>query len=119
MESIIIENIGPKQCRRRLILGVFMLGLTIVFLGIMIIVDMGRLWRIFLLIPFTMSTLGFLQAKEKTCVALAAQGWRNLDHGNERIPNDNLIRQLRHKSRRISLNAFLLAVILAVITIII
>jgi hypothetical protein len=50
---------------------------------------------------------------------LAAQGWRNLDHGNERIPDDNLIRQLRLKARRISLNSFLLAVILTVISIII
>jgi hypothetical protein len=66
MEPIIIENIGPKQARRRLILGTFMLAITIVLLAIMIVMDMGRLWRIFLLVPFTMSTLGFLQAKEKT-----------------------------------------------------
>lgn len=66
MEPIIVENIGPKQARRRLLLGVLMLAVTLVLLGIMIIMDMGRLWRIFLVVPFTMSTLGFLQAKEKT-----------------------------------------------------
>jgi len=66
MEQVKIENIGPKESRKRLILGIFMLIITIGVLIIMIMVDMGRLWRIFLLIPFTMSMLGFLQAKEKT-----------------------------------------------------
>ena len=38
-------------------------------------------WRLLLIIPFAISANGFLQAREKTCVILAALGKREVNDG--------------------------------------
>ncbi len=64
--DICIANIGPRQRRLRLQIGV--LGLAGGAFGAvaMIVLGVPRLTRFALMIPFTVGLIGFLQYKEKT-----------------------------------------------------
>jgi len=59
-------NLGPKEIRKRLMMGTvaFVLGIG-VFVAL-VLAGVNSWWRIGLLLPFWMATLGFFQAKEKT-----------------------------------------------------
>lgn len=59
-------NIGPKEARKRQVMGVAMLSVGIVAAFVLIRGDLSRWWRIALFLPFWMATLGYFQAKEKT-----------------------------------------------------
>ena len=59
-------NIGPKESQKRLIMGVTMLAVGIAIAVALILIDLNRWWRIGLLLPFWMGSLGLFQAKEKT-----------------------------------------------------
>jgi hypothetical protein len=63
---VAIENIGPKESRKRLVFGVFMLFFSAFMMVILIIAEMSRFWRIILFIPILMGTIGFFQSREKT-----------------------------------------------------
>lgn len=59
-------NIGPKESQKRLIMGVTMLAVGIAIAVALILLGLNRWWRIGLLLPFWMGSLGLFQAKEKT-----------------------------------------------------
>jgi hypothetical protein len=61
-----VANIGPRERRKRMVLGVVGLvaGATV---GItLIVIGASALWRLALFVPFWMGASGILQAKEKT-----------------------------------------------------
>lgn len=59
-------NLGPKETRKRLVMGVVMLaagvGLAVALIG----GGSDRWWRLVVFFPFWMGALGLFQAKEKT-----------------------------------------------------
>ena len=59
-------NIGPKESQKRLIMGVTMFAVGIAIAVALILLGLNRWWRIGLLLPFWMGSLGLFQAKEKT-----------------------------------------------------
>ena len=59
-------NLGPKETRRRLVMGVVMLAAGIGIAVVLILTGSPRWWRLVLFFPFWMAALGFFQAKEKT-----------------------------------------------------
>jgi len=61
-----IENIGPRESRKRIIFGIAVLSLTIFILIVEINVGLNRFWRLPLFFLFMMASLGFFQAREKT-----------------------------------------------------
>ena len=61
-----IENIGPRESRKRLMMGAAMLAAGIGIWVILMVTGVNRWWRVGLLIPFWIGGLGFFQAKEKT-----------------------------------------------------
>ena len=65
-ECSIVENIGPGERRKRLMIGAATLAAGLVIWAILISTGVNRWWRLVLLIPFWMGALGFFQAKEKT-----------------------------------------------------
>jgi hypothetical protein len=65
-ECSIVENIGPGERRKRLMIGTAMLAAGLVIWAVLISTGVDRWWRLVLLIPFWMGALGFFQAKEKT-----------------------------------------------------
>ncbi|HEX8423263.1 MAG TPA: hypothetical protein VF634_07625, partial [Pyrinomonadaceae bacterium] len=68
--------------------------------------------------PVWLAGLGLLQARERTCIALAARGTCNLDAGEKQIEDEDLIEQLRRKSRLINRRALVTAIAITVLTLV-
>ncbi|MBD3380729.1 MAG: hypothetical protein GF404_00890 [candidate division Zixibacteria bacterium] len=116
-EDVKIENIGPKESRRRMFFGLLVFAVTIVILGVMMATDISRWWRLALFIPFSMAALGFIQSTRKTCVVLATQGACNFDRGEEPISDENVRALLLARSRTIRIQSMLAGLILTFATI--
>jgi hypothetical protein len=61
-----IVNIGPKEIRKRLLLGVFMLAVAVIMAVILSHAGVTRWWYSGLFLPFWMGTLAISQARKKT-----------------------------------------------------
>ena len=61
-----IPNIGPRERRKRLAVGVAAWGAAVVGLGVLLAIDAGRGWRLALALPLWAGSIGFFQHREKT-----------------------------------------------------
>jgi hypothetical protein len=61
-----LANIGPREIRKRLIMGVAMLAVGVVLAVIFTHAGVSRGWYAVLFLPFWMGTLGISQARKKT-----------------------------------------------------
>ena len=61
-----LTNIGPKETRKRLLMGVAMLAVGVVLAVLFAYAGVSRGWYAALLLPFWMGTLGISQARKKT-----------------------------------------------------
>jgi len=61
-----LANIGPKEIRKRVVMGVAMLAVGIVVAVIFAHADVSPGWYAALFLPFWMGTLGISQARKKT-----------------------------------------------------
>jgi hypothetical protein len=61
-----LANIGPKETRKRLLMGVAMLAIGVVLAIIFTRAGVSRGWYSVLFLPFWMGTLGISQARKKT-----------------------------------------------------
>lgn len=59
-------NIGPRERRKRLRMGVAMLAAALLLLAGLVGAGAGRPWRALALVPFWLSALGFAQARGGT-----------------------------------------------------
>lgn len=59
-------NIGSRERRRRLVMGVAMLAVGLALAAAFILIDARPWWRVSLVLPFWASALGFFQAQERT-----------------------------------------------------
>jgi hypothetical protein len=108
-------NIGERERRKRRVMG--MVALTVGVAAAFVLVASGapRALRLVVFLPVWIAGLGLLQSREKTCIALAARGTRNMDAGEERIEDESLIAALRATARRIHLRALATAVIITLV----
>jgi hypothetical protein len=110
-----VTNIGPGESRKRRVMGVAALaaGAGLAFA----LVAWGAPWwtRAVVFFPVWIAALGLLQARERTCVALAARGVCNMDDGEAPIEDESAARELREKARRINRRAMLLAAIVTLV----
>jgi len=113
--STCIPNIGPRERQRRLVVGVVMLGITVTLAVVLVLFGAPRVWRLLVVAPAWIAGIGLFQVKEKTCVALAARGLRNLDRGDERIVDAIELQQVRAQSRRVHMQAMVFAVAIVVV----
>lgn len=67
-------NIGARGIRRRGRMGVVWLVLGIIVAITLVATRAPHGWRLLVILPFTAAAIGFLQAREKTCIVLAAMG---------------------------------------------
>lgn len=65
-------NIGARGIRRRGRMGVVWLVLGIIVAITLVATRAPHGWRLLVILPFTAAAIGFLQAREKTCIVLAA-----------------------------------------------
>ncbi|HYT55917.1 MAG TPA: hypothetical protein VEQ38_14505 [Verrucomicrobiae bacterium] len=61
-----LANIGPKEARKRLLMGVAMLAIGVVLAIIFTRAGVSRGWYSVLFLPFWMGTLALFQARKKT-----------------------------------------------------
>jgi len=61
-----IANIGPRGRRRRRLLGVTALGVSLVLAGVLFTLGAPPLWRLGLVLPLWLAARGLLQARERT-----------------------------------------------------
>ena len=61
-----LANIGPKETRKRLLMGVAMLAMGVVLAVVFAHADVSRGWYSVLFLPFWMGTLPISQARKKT-----------------------------------------------------
>jgi hypothetical protein len=60
------SNIGPRERRRRLVVGIAMFVIVGVIAAVLVVAGAPRAWRLFVLFPAWVGSIGVLQAKEKT-----------------------------------------------------
>ena len=61
-----LVNIGPKETRKRLLMGIVMVVVGVVLAVILSHADVSRGWYFWLFLPFWMGTLALSQARKKT-----------------------------------------------------
>ena len=61
-----LANIGPKETRKRLLMGVAMLAMGVALAVIFTHAGVSRGWYAALFLPFWMGTLAISQARKKT-----------------------------------------------------
>lgn len=66
VEKAELVNIGPKEARKRLLMGVAMLAISVVLAIIFTYAGVSRGWYSVLFLPFWMGTLALFQARKKT-----------------------------------------------------
>jgi hypothetical protein len=108
-------NIGPRERRKRRVRGGAALaaGAGMAFA----LVASGAPWwsRAPVFFPVWIAALGLLQAREQTCVALAARGVCNMDDGEVPVEDEAAARELREKARRINRRAALVAAMVTLV----
>ena len=113
MAHVYTPNIGPRERQKRLNVGVIMAAITICVAAGLILAGLPRLWRLLTILPAWVAGLGLFQARENTCVGLAARGLRNMDFGDERITDAIELHRVREQSRSVHVQAALLALAIA------
>ena len=108
-------NIGPRERRKRRAMGVAALAAGAGLAFALVALGAPRWWRAAVFLPMWIAALGLLQARERTCVALAARGVCNMDKGELPIEDETAARELRDKARRINRRAMLVAALVTLV----
>jgi len=111
-------NIGPREERKRRLMGIAALTVGIGLAFVLVVFSAPRWSRLAVFFPIWMAGLGLFQAREKICIALAARGTCNMDAGEEAIADDDLIEHLRDRARTINRRALFTAAIITIVALI-
>jgi hypothetical protein len=111
----ITGNIGPKEIRKRRILGFAALSAGALLAFALFALNAPRPLRLFVFFPIWLAGLGLFQAREKTCIALAARGVCNMDSGETEIMDKRTRKALREKARQINRRALMTAAIVTLV----
>ena len=112
----VCPNIDTKGRQRRLMFGIFQFVLAIIVLAVLMATGADRLWRLPLFFIFMGATVGYFQWHDKTCVAFAQQGVFQLNGGIEKMDDAANLAQVRRQANRVMLKAFLVAIPLTLLT---
>ena len=108
-------NIGPRERRKRRILGVVALTVGVGIAFVLVIMQAPRWSRAVIFFPIWIAGLGLMQAREKVCIALAASGKCNMDEGEESLDDESAVEKLKEKARRINRRALVTAAAITVL----
>ena len=111
-------NIGPYEQRKRRILGIVALTVGVGAAFVLVVYDAPRWSRLIIFFPIWIAGLGLMQAREKTCIALAARGTCNMDTGETKLVDNDLIEQLRQTARRINRRSLITAVLITLLALV-
>ena len=65
-QVVCVDNIGPREVRKRFMLGVVLAVLSLGAAAGLVALSVGPLWRGLLFVPATLGVLGMLQARART-----------------------------------------------------
>ena len=82
---------------------------------VLVIFNAPRWWRLVIFFPIWIAGLGLMQAREQTCIALAARGVCNMDDGEKRLSDDEQVKELQLKARRINRRALITAILITIL----
>jgi hypothetical protein len=108
-DSPCIPNIGPRERRRRMLMGIAMALLVAGAAGWLVASGAPRAWRVLVFVPAWIGALDVLQVRASTCVLLAARGARNMDSGNEPIADPAELTRVRAQARSVHARSALAA----------
>ncbi len=114
-EGECIPNIGPNERRKRVVFGTIALAIGVALSIYLMTIASPRPWRLLVLLPFWSGTVGFFQARDKTCVANSARGVRNMDTGDEPVTNAAELAQMRAQARKVHIESFVAAILLTLV----
>ncbi len=114
-----VTNIGPRQCARRLTVGVVAVGAGLVMTALLVLSGSPRIARLALIGIYLPGVLGVLQYREKTCVYLSTRGQRNMDTGPEPVTDIAEFTQLIRQTRSIFYRSFFYAAALTLISLLV
>jgi hypothetical protein len=106
-----VANIGRAGRRQRLLIGLVGLGACVLASVWLVSDGASRGWRLALFVPWWISLLGVFQAKEQTCVALAARGLREGSGGEAEVIPPAELDAVRRQARRVYLQSFIAALL--------
>jgi hypothetical protein len=110
--ATIARNIGPRGRRGRVIAGVALLVVGLVAAALLVVGDVDRGARLLLFAPFLGGAIGLLQARDHTCVMLAARDQCEIDKGVGTVADPWLAGQLRRQAREVLFESVVIAVFL-------
>jgi hypothetical protein len=113
-----VANIGPRERRKRRLLGIVSLTVAVGVAFVLVAFAAPRWSRLVVFFPLWMAGLGLLQAREKTCIALAARGVCNMDAGEETIQDKTLATKLREKAAAVHKRALMVAAAITVVVLV-
>jgi hypothetical protein len=116
VQAAVCQNIGPKQIRKRRLLGLLTFQVAVILSVVFIWQNVDDMLRALVFIPYFFAYLGILQSMQKTCVFLAFKGKQNMDQGDEAVAEQQLQRRLFFRSVWIVILAALLASICTYLT---
>lgn len=117
--EVCIANINSAGRQYRLRFGIVQLVIALTGLGILLTLHAHPLWRLLLLLPFWAATIGYFQWRDKTCVKFAREGVFELNGGIQKMDDSTQLEQVRKQAQRVVVKAFLTAVVLTALTLII
>lgn len=110
-------NIGPKERQKRLTIGIAGIAIGVIAFVLMRAM-VAPWWANLALLPFFFAgASGLIQWREKTCVAFARRGVRNLDNGIEAVEDEIKKQALRERAAKISMKSFAFAILATAFTI--
>ncbi|MET0648431.1 MAG: hypothetical protein ABW208_17605 [Pyrinomonadaceae bacterium] len=108
-------NIGPRERRKRRLFGIVSLTAGVAAAFVLVVFGASRWWRLVVFPLIWMAGLGLLQAREKTCIALAARGACNMDSGEVPVNDSALAARLREKAAAVHRRALFMAAAITVV----
>ena len=114
-----IENIGPRGRRQRLLFGLGCFAIGVVMAAVLLGFDVAWPWRFALFLPFVAGAHGYFQARDRTCVGLAARQQRDLDDGPIQITDPGELAKIERQARRVYAKSIALATALVLVVLLI
>lgn len=114
-DASVATNIGPREQAKRRVMGIVALvcGVGVAFL--MVVLEAPRWSRALVFFPVWLAGLGMFQARERTCIALAARGRCNFDAGEEQVADAAMAARLREKARGINRRSVVVAALITTV----
>lgn len=112
-------NLGKTQKRLRLILGMVLFSFAAFLSLLFISLEIPAGLRAVVFVPYFVAMLGFLQAKERTCVVFAYKNVKDLGAGEEPVSDAASQNFLKLKSQKIVVQSVFVSLLLTAATLLI